>query len=132
MASSPTVMDGSSYHYPTNDPADMGLFRVEPEIVTSFDEMSDDLRSFAELHEDPVNDAQIELYVIAHFLLCIRTRSREHLEQAVYRTEGWVAVTDVDDPDRARRLQLLDMISARMYELMDMSDESRSTLVKNA
>ena len=94
------------------------LFRVEPEIATSLHNMSNkDLCSFAELHKDPVNDMQIELYVFIYFLLFTRTLSTEYLEQAIQRTEGWVVVTGLDHPDRARRFQIFDMMLARMCEL---------------
>ena len=92
------------------------LFRIEPEMATSLHDMSnEDLCSFAELHEDLVNDVQIELYIFTYFLLFTRTLSREYLEQAIQRTKGWVAVTDLDDPDRVRRFQIFDMMSARKY-----------------
>lgn len=113
------------------DLTSMELFLIEPEIVASLDEISeDDIRSFAELHEDPVNDVQIELYIFAYFRLFIRTQSKEHLEQAIQRAEGWVAVTKFDDPDRARRLQLLDMMSTRMHELTNIFEELPSTVLE--
>ena len=66
----------------------MELFCVEPEIVTSLHDMSnEDLCSFAELHEDLVDYIQIELYVFTHFLLSTRTLSTEYLKQAIQRTE---------------------------------------------
>lgn len=44
--------------------ADIELFNVEGEMVSSLQDMSDEeLRSFAELQEEPVNDDQIELYI---------------------------------------------------------------------
>ena len=94
------------------------LFRVEPEMATLLHDMSnEDLCSFAELYEDSVNDVQIELYVFIYFLLFTRTLSTEYLEQAIQRTEGWVAVTGLDHPDRAWRIRIFDMMSARMCEL---------------
>ena len=94
-----------------NDLTNTELFRVEPEIVTLLYDMSnEDLGSFAELHEDPVNDVQIELYVFTLFILFMRTLSIEYLEQAIWRAEGWIAVTGLDHPDRARRFQILDMM----------------------
>ena len=100
------------------------LFRVEPEMATSLHDMSnEDLCSFAELHEDPVNDVQIELYVFTYFLLFTRTLSMEYLKQAIQRTEGWIAVMGLDHPDRARRFQIFDMMSARMCELTYISEE---------
>ena len=106
------------------------LFRVEPKMATSLHDMSnEDLCSFAELHEDPVNDVQIELYVFTYFLLFTRTLSTEYLEQAIQRTEGWIAVTDPDHPDHARRFQIFDMMSARMCELTYISKELLSILM---
>ncbi|KAL8369387.1 hypothetical protein RB599_010631 [Gaeumannomyces hyphopodioides] len=95
----------------------MEPFNIEAEMASSLDDMSeDDLRSFAGLHGDPANDLQIELYIYTHFLIFTRTRSTEHLEQAIQRTEGWIAVTAADHPDRARRLRILDMMSAEMSQ----------------
>jgi hypothetical protein len=88
----------------THHIAKMELFRIDHEIATSLHGMDDeDLRSFAELQEDPINDEQIELYIYTCFFIFEGTRSTEYLEQAIQRTEGWVAVTLADHPDRARR-----------------------------
>ncbi|EJT69155.1 hypothetical protein GGTG_13264 [Gaeumannomyces tritici R3-111a-1] len=101
----------------TQHTAVMEPFNIEAEIASSLDDMSEgDLRSFAELHEDPENDDQIELHIYTCFLIFTRTRSTEHLEQAIQRTEGWIAVTATDHPDRTRRFQILDMMSARMSQ----------------
>jgi hypothetical protein len=106
-----------------NGLTNMELFRVEPEMATLLHDMSnEDLCSFAELHEDPVNDVQIELYVFTYFLLFTRTLSMEYLKQAIQRTEGWIAVTGLDHPDRARRFQIFDMMSARICELTYISE----------
>ena len=97
-----------------NGLTNMELFRVDPEIATSLHELSnEDLRSFAVLHKDPANDEQLELYICTCFLIFERTRSTEYLGQAIRRTEGWIAVIGLDHPDRARRLQIFDMMSAR-------------------
>jgi len=123
-ASSSNIIASSSYRSSTNGTANMELFHVEPEMSTLFDDMSnEDLCSLAELHEDPVNDVQIELYIFTYFLLFTRTFSAEYLEQAIQRTEGWVAATDLHHPDRARRFQIFDMMSARMSEFTYISEE---------
>ena len=104
--------------------AKMKLFSIEAEIASSLHDISDeDLRSFAELHEDPANDKQIELYVYTCFLIFKRTRLTEYLEQAIQRIEGWIEVTGLDHPDRARRFQMFDIMSARMCELTYISEE---------
>ncbi|KAL8364968.1 hypothetical protein RB595_003992 [Gaeumannomyces hyphopodioides] len=98
----------------TQHTAVMKPFNIEAEIASSLGDMSeDDLRSFAELHEDPENDDQIELHIYTCFLIFTRTRSTEHLEQAIQRTEGWIAVTATGHPDRIRRFHILDMMLAR-------------------
>lgn len=107
-----------------NGPTHTELFCVEQQLVSSLHDMSnEDLCSFAELHEDPVNDVQIELYVFTYFLLFTRTFSMGYLKQAIQRTEGWIAVMGLDHPDRARRFQIFDMMSARMCELTYISEE---------
>ncbi len=91
----------------------MELFHIEAEITSCLHDMSDDdLRSFAELHEGPVNDEQIELHIYTCFLISKRTRSTEHLEQVIQRTKGWIAELNIDHPDYARRLRILGMMSA--------------------
>jgi hypothetical protein len=107
----------------THHTAEMELFNIDAEITSSLDYMSDaDLRSFAELHEDPASDEQIELYIYTCFLIFTKTRSAEPLEQAIQRTEGWIAVTTSDHPDRARRFHILGMMSARMRQLSEMEE----------
>ena len=62
----------------------MELFRVEPETATLLYDMSnEDLRPFAELYEDPVNDVQIESYVFTCFILFARTLLTEYFKQVV-------------------------------------------------
>ena len=101
----------------THHMAEMELFRIDHELTTSLYNMDDeDLRSFAELQEDPTNDEQIELYIYTCFLIFTKMHSREYLEQAIQRTEGWVAVTPAGHPDRIRRSHVLDMMSARMHQ----------------
>jgi hypothetical protein len=95
----------------------MELFRIEAELASVLDDMSEEeLRSFAELQEDPANDEQIESYVYTCSLIFAKTGSTEHIEQAIQRTEGWIAVTAADHPDRARRFQMLDMMLAKMSQ----------------
>jgi hypothetical protein len=118
------IITGSSNHSSTNSLANMELFHVESEMATLLHGMSnEDLCSLAELHDDSVNDVQIELYIFTCFLLFTKTFSAEYLEQAIQRTEGWVAVTGLDHPDRARRFQIFDMMSARKSEFMYISEK---------
>lgn len=94
----------------------MEMFHVEPEMASSLHDISDeDLHSFAEL-QDPADDAQIELFIYTCFLVFTRTGSMEYLERAIQRAEGWAVVTANDHPDRARRSEILDMMSAKMCE----------------
>jgi len=99
------------------DTAETKPFNIDAEIAFLLNGMSDgDLRSFAELHEDPVSDEQIELYIYTCFLIFTRTRSAESLEQAIQRTEGWIAVTASEHPDRDRRFHIFGMILAEMSQ----------------
>jgi len=131
MSSSSNVIASSSGNPSTNGLANTELFYTEPELVATLHTLSnDELYSFAQLHEDPISDVQIELYSLAYFLLFARTLSEEYLKQAVQRIEGWVAVTNLNNPDRARRLQLLDMMSARMCEHTYISKELLPALIE--
>ena len=108
----------------THDMTEMELFNIEAEMASSLHDMSNEnLLSFAELQEDPVSDEQIELYIWTCFLIFTRTHSTEYLERAIQRTEGWIEVTGLDHPDRARRFQIFDIMSARMCKLTYISEE---------
>ena len=97
--------------------AEMELFNTEAGMTSFLNDMSkEDLCSFAALQEDPANDNPIELYIHTRFLIFTKTLSREYLEQAIQRAEGWVAETPADHPDRTRRFHILDMMLARMHQ----------------
>jgi len=107
----------------------MEMFHVEPEMATLLHEMSDeDLHAFVELQDDPASDAQIELYISTCFLIFTRTDSVEYLERAIQRAEGWVAVTADDHPRRTHRTEILDTMSARMYERRNILEERSVTI----
>ncbi|KAL8364751.1 hypothetical protein RB595_003837 [Gaeumannomyces hyphopodioides] len=107
----------------------MELFHIEAEMTALLNDMSDeDLHSFAESQEDPASDEQIELYIYACFLVFKRSASAEHLEHAVQRTEGWVAVTPTDHPDRTRRSRIFDMMSAWVRQVASISEDIVPTL----
>jgi hypothetical protein len=95
----------------------MDLFHVEPEMASLLQELGGgDMPNFAELHEDPSSDAQIELYVYTCFLTCMRTGSVEHLDKALQRAEGWVVVAN-DHPNYARRREIFDRILHWKWQL---------------
>lgn len=95
----------------------MELFHVEAEMASLLEEISDkDLRTFAELQEDPANDTQIELFIYVCFSISMRTGSIEYLRRAIERAEGWLAVSPDSHQDWARRSKILDTLSARMCE----------------
>ncbi|RYP39316.1 hypothetical protein DL768_010722 [Monosporascus sp. mg162] len=103
---------------------EMELFHVDVEMASLLHDMSEeDLRSLAELQEDPASDKQVELYIYLCFFIFNKTRSREYLQRAAQRAEGWVAIIAADHPDRARRLQILDMMSAKMSQLSSISED---------
>jgi hypothetical protein len=107
-------------------------FHVDPEIIALLQDIDDeDLCSFSELQEDSANDQQIELYIYTSFLIFTRKREVEYLERAMQRTEGWIAVTAVGHPDRARRFQILDMMSARMIQFRQTLEEVEPQILGN-
>lgn len=104
--------------------ADMELFNVEAEMASSLHDTNDeDLRSFADMNEDSTSDEQTELYIYTCFLVFTRTRSTEYLERAIQRAERWIDGIGIDYPDRSRRSQILDMMSAWMYQLTSIPEE---------
>ncbi|KLU92421.1 hypothetical protein MAPG_11367 [Magnaporthiopsis poae ATCC 64411] len=109
--------------------AGMELFHIEADMASLLNDMSDeDLHSFAELQEEPASDEQIELYIYTCFLVFKRSASADHLEQAVQRTEGWVAVTPTDHPDSTRRSHIFDMISAWVRQVTSILEDIVPTL----
>lgn len=96
----------------------LSLFHVDPEIVQLLQDMSrDDLCTFAELHEDPQSNEQIELFIFVCFLVFLKARSTDYLDRAVQRAEGWMAVALDDQPERTRRSGILDTMLAIKYQM---------------
>lgn len=101
--------------------AKMEPFDIEAEMTSLLNDMTDeDLRSFAELQDDPASDGQVEVYIYACLLIFMRSGSAAHLEQAIRQTKDWVTVTPTNHSDRTRRVHILDIMSARV-------DRNRST-----
>jgi hypothetical protein len=102
----------------------MTKFHIEPEMAALLDDMSDEeMRVFAEFQEGPESDEQIELFLYACFLIFTRTTSIEYLERAIQQAEGWVAATPNDHPQRVRRTEILDTMSARLCERRQMLED---------
>ncbi|EGX44787.1 hypothetical protein AOL_s00185g1 [Orbilia oligospora ATCC 24927] len=106
----------------------MEPFNINAEMTSSLNNLNgEELDIFAALQQEqqgqgPVNDEQIELYIYACFLVFKKMHSTKHLEQAIQQTEGWIAELAIDHPDRARRLQILDFLSAWMSQLSFISE----------
>ncbi|KAF9639221.1 hypothetical protein BFW01_g11027 [Lasiodiplodia theobromae] len=98
----------------------ISLFHINPEIVQLLQDMShDDLCAFAELHEDPQSDEQIELFIFVCFFIFLKARSTDYLDRAVQRAEGWMAVAPDNQPERTRRSQILDTMLAKKYQMQE-------------
>lgn len=97
----------------------LSLFHVDPEILQLLHEMSyEELRVFIELHEDPQDNAQIELFIFVCFFTFLKTRSTDYLDRAVQRAEGWMIVVSDDQPERTRRSGILDILLAMQYQML--------------
>ncbi|KAL6798176.1 CHAT domain-containing protein [Trichoderma sp. SZMC 28012] len=91
----------------------MEEFHIDPELLSSLHEASEqDLQVLAELHEDPANDDQIELYIYLCFLIFQKSCNTQSLEQAIQRAEGWAAATAASHPDHDRRHSIMDTLVA--------------------
>jgi hypothetical protein len=102
----------------------MEVFHIEPEMASLLnDTCNKDLCTLQQLQEDPANDAQNELFIYICFLIFTRTGSMEYLERAIQRAEGWVAESANDHPDRTRRLEILDKMTARIRERRNMLED---------
>ncbi|KAL7800908.1 CHAT domain-containing protein [Trichoderma afarasin] len=86
-------------------------FHIDAELLSSLHEASEeDLQALAELHEDPANDDQIELYIYLCFLIFRASCNTQRLDQAIQRAEGWVAATAASHPDHNRRHSIMDTL----------------------
>jgi len=91
------------------------VFRIDIELanmVLAMDE--EELRAFADLHEDPTSDEQTELYIFSLCILATRSRhgSKEIAQRAIQQAEGWAAVLPDDSHEKAQRLRILDSVMA--------------------
>ena len=94
---------------------DQSLFDIDPEMSSMLDDMpNEELRLFADVQE-PGGDDETELYIYTCFLAFKKTGSKEHLKRAILQAERWVAVTPDGHAQRARRLELLAIMSARKH-----------------
>lgn len=86
-------------------------FHVDAEFKSFCKEASEeDLQALTQLHEDPTNDIEIELYIYLCFIGFQKSKDTEHLQQAIEWAEGWVAATPAHDPDYNRRRSLLNTL----------------------
>jgi hypothetical protein len=99
-------------------------FHIDAELKSFCEEASEeDLQALAELHEDPINDVQIELYIYLCFLCFQKSKDPKHLEQAIQRVEGWMAVTPAHHPDFNRRCSLLNTVTIWGHQCQTMKED---------
>lgn len=85
---------------------------IDSELKSFCNEASEeDLCALAELHEDPTNDVQIELYIYLCFICFQKSGNVKYLEQAMQRAEGLAAVTPAHHLDYNRRYRLLNTVT---------------------
>ncbi|KAI2472762.1 CHAT domain-containing protein [Annulohypoxylon bovei var. microspora] len=107
------------------EPAETELFNLDAECIAHLgDSSNEDLRFLSTMDESPDTDGHIELYIYARLLVFTREHSLEYLNQAIHLTERWIAAVAPDDHDRARRLQILDMLSSRATQLDNALNEA--------
>jgi hypothetical protein len=91
---------------------DAEVFNLDPELRSLCDEASEEeLLVLKKLHEDPTNDAQIEIYIYLCFLCFQKLKRLKYLEPAIQLAEGWLAVTPAHHPDYNRRHSLLNTLT---------------------
>ena len=105
----------------------MASFTIEPDLKATLLEMSEeDLMAFVELQEDSFSGAPVELTIFMHFLIYHRKGGLENIEHARHLSEAWVASTAADDPDRTRREEISNMLSAVLTQETLESEEPRN------
>ncbi|KAL2014889.1 hypothetical protein VTN00DRAFT_2414 [Thermoascus crustaceus] len=93
------------------------VFQINEEIASSLREIDDDeLRVFSELHEDPTNDEEIELFIFTNFNLYKRTGDPEWAQRAMVQTDLWLLSTPLEDEQSARRYRIANLIRATACE----------------
>ncbi|KAH6702785.1 CHAT domain-containing protein [Leptodontidium sp. MPI-SDFR-AT-0119] len=95
-------------------------FCVDPELTSSILELSEDeLRAFAEFHEDLTTDEQIELYIFTRCILATRSRSEADAQLAIQYAEGWADGLSENVPEGARRRRILDNVASVVCQIRD-------------
>ncbi|KAI9770997.1 MAG: hypothetical protein M1840_002701 [Geoglossum simile] len=112
--------------------AEADPFNVQAEIFSLLGGMrNEELHSFMKRHEDPTGDEQIELHIYTCYLLFLRTRSAEYLEQAIQQTKRWIAETEVEHAERARRDRILCIMSQHEAIVGRQSDQDVFMSISN-
>ncbi|KAL6825569.1 CHAT domain-containing protein [Trichoderma sp. SZMC 28015] len=107
-------------------------FHIDAELLSSLHEASEeDLQFLAELHEDPVNDDQIELYIYLCFLIVRKSYNKQSLEQAIQRAEGWAAATASSHPDHDRRCSILNTLVVWDHQYRIIEEDVRAELARS-
>ncbi|GKZ81590.1 hypothetical protein AnigIFM56816_006111 [Aspergillus niger] len=91
----------------------MGIdeFRIGEDVASSIVESSNDgLEELTVLYHDSSDDADIELYIFACFLLFWRTYSLQWAEKAIRKAQQWTASTALGDYDYRRRFRIITSI----------------------
>lgn len=100
------------------------LLRIDHELVVCLDSLvEDDVLSFSELQEELDKGNAIEATIYVSLLLFQVTRSAEHLCDVIQRTELWISAVSLDNADRRRRQEVLDMLNARKCRLEDRDND---------
>lgn len=106
-------------------------FHVDAELKALCNEASEeDLQVLVELHEDPISDAQIELYIYLCFLLFQKSIEIKYLEQAVQQAEGWAAVTPAHHPDYNRRHSLVNTVTTYGHQFQVIKEDVEAMILE--
>lgn len=104
-------------------------FYIDAELLSSLHEASEeDLQALAELHEDPANDDQIELYIYICYLIFQKWSNKQSLERSIQRAEGWAAATAASHPDHNRRHSIMDTLNAWGHQYRTVREDVRTEL----
>jgi hypothetical protein len=91
----------------------MSLFNVDPDMRQLLQGMTEEeLDAFAETQDAPEDETGVELYVYVHFLVFAWNGSIQRIQQALLHAEGWAALSSESHAEQARRLDILNQMSA--------------------
>ncbi|KAK6527711.1 hypothetical protein TWF694_004691 [Orbilia ellipsospora] len=83
------------------------------EVISALRDLEDvELYYLADMYEKLDKDDEIQFYIYVCFYIFKNTKSQGYLRKATIRAQKWIEGLEIGDPDRIRRLRLMDTMAA--------------------